>query len=226
MSILALNNSVWPSINGSAIAPTAPGIQWSFWSAAGTHSGTMDSSTSVFWVYPSNDISGSSHGITIPLISTSTYNVPTAWTSAGIFVPPDISYDECLGFRFNYVVNFSLSGRVTATPSEGRWMAQPNMHSIISNVDPYFTVQERNFDFRWCNAANLWDYYPNLYHVGYAGYSNSSGEYRRLLGSAGGYPRLTLHAGPQATGVRTTAIFTAHSVAWSASGYLSAGRYY
>lgn len=224
MSILALNNSVLPNINGSAIAPTAPGIQWSLWSAAGTHSGNMESSTSMFWVRPSYDISA--HDITIPLISTSTYNVPTAWTSAGIFMPPDISYDECLGFRFNYVVNLSMSGRVTAMPTEGRWMAQPHIHSIISNVDPYDPLQELNSDIRWCNAANIWDYYPNINHPGTAGYSNSAGLYRRFLGTAGGYPRLTLHASPTATGVRTTAIFTAHSVAWSASGYLSAGRYY
>lgn len=226
MSILAFNNSVLPNINGSALVPTTPGIVWSYWSAAGTHSGTMDSSTSMFWVDPSKGVYGSSHDINIPLISTSTYNVPAAWTSAGIFMPPDISYEDCLGFRFKYVVNFSLSGRVTAMPTEGRWMAQPHIHSIVSNVEPNNFVGERNSDIRWCTEANQWDYYQNLYHGGAAGYSDSSGRYRRIFGTASGYPRLTLHAGPTATGVRTTAICTANSVVWSASGYLSAGRYY
>lgn len=209
------------TVNGSAIKPTVqpepptPPSLYTLWSAAGTHSGTLPNESSVFWRDPTKGMYKSGHDIYIPLVATSTYGVPTSWTSGGQFIPPNIAYSACSGFVFKYNVLVDWSGRTTA---ENQGIIGPSIHSNIWNVEPKgaYVID------RFANTTAGW-YTINYTHHGAAGYSDSAGLYSRYpLTLYSGMPTLHLEAGPTATGARTTAYFTAKNVTWTASGYLAA----
>ena len=212
MSILTLNNSALV-LGSSFIIPATPGTVWSAWSAAGTYSGTLPDSAMVTWVDPSN-LTSTAHSFYLPLSATSTYNVPTAWMSAGNFNPPSMGSAECRDIQLTYRIYYAFRFRTTSQTTQA--LIHPKIRSNCESISPGVNPIRVQYGLStsWINAT---DYYSAV---------ESSNSYVRKLIPYAGVPYIHVKAGPTDSASRTTAYFSATDLQWSASGMVSAGYNY